>query len=147
MAIAADAAILFAQRHAERAREMATRERDPARRAELERIAEVCDRVPAHAPRDFWEALQMYWFAHLAVITELNGWDAFSPGHLDQHLEPFYDGGSTKARSRGSSAKELLACFFVKFNNQPAPPKVGVTDEESATYTDFAEHRPWWSAP
>ena len=47
-------------------------------------------RVPAHAPRDFWEALQAYWFVHLGVITELNTWDSFSPGRLDQHLYPFY---------------------------------------------------------
>ena len=57
------------------------------------RIAEVCSHVPAHAPRDFWEALQYYWFVHLGVTTELNTWDAFSPGHLDQHLYPFYQRG------------------------------------------------------
>jgi formate C-acetyltransferase len=139
MAIAADAAILFANRHAERAREMALGERDSARKAELRRIAEVCEWVPAHAPRDFWEALQTYWFVHLAVITELNGWDAFSPGHLDQHLEPFYRKGIEDGTLTREQAKELLACLFVKFNNQPAPPKVGVTNAESATYTDFAD--------
>ncbi len=139
MAIAADAAILFAERHAARAREMASVELDPARRAELERIAAVCERVPARAPRDFWEALQMYWFTHLAVITELNGWDAFSPGHLDQHLEPFYRDGLEKGTLTREQAKELLGCLFVKFNNQLAPPKVGVTNAESATYTDFAD--------
>ena len=70
----------FAERHAELAAHQAAEEPDAARRAELERIADVCRRVPAHAPRDFHEALQMYWFCHLAVITELNGWDAYSPG-------------------------------------------------------------------
>ncbi len=93
MDIVADAAILFADRHADKADEMAASEADPERRAELERIAEVCRQVPAHAPRDFWEALQTYWFVHLGVITELNGWDAFNPGHLDQHLEPFFERG------------------------------------------------------
>ena len=68
-------------------------EADPQRKAELERIAEVCARVPAHAPRDFWEALQYYWFVHLGVTTELNTWDAFCPGRLDQHLYPFYQQG------------------------------------------------------
>ena len=135
---AADAAILFAGRHAELARRLGEQESDPGRRAELERIAAVCGRVPAWAPRDFWEALQMYWFCHLAVITELNGWDAFSPGHLDQHLEPFYRRGLADGSLTRESAKELLECFFVKFNNHPAPPKVGVTAAESGTYTDFA---------
>ena len=109
-----------------------------ARRAELLKIADVCRRVPAHAPRDFHEALQSYWFCHLAVITELNGWDSFSPGHLDQHLLPFYQQGLADGTLTRESARELLECFFIKFNNHPAPPKVGVTAAESGTYTDFA---------
>ncbi len=138
MDIAAEAVILFAERHAALAREKAAAEQNPVRRAELERIAAVCTRVPAEAPRDFHEALQMYWFCHLAVITELNGWDAFSPGHLDQHLEPFYTQGLADGTLTHESARELLECFFVKFNNHLAPPKVGVTAAESGTYTDFA---------
>ncbi len=138
MEIAADAVIHYAERHAELAKGLAKKERNAKRRKELEKIANVCSRVPAHAPRDFWEALQCYWFIHLGVISELNPWDAFNPGRLDQHLYPFYtkdleDGTLTKEQ-----AKELLQTFWVKFNNQPAPPKVGVTAEESCTYTDFA---------
>jgi len=136
--IACDAVMLFARRHAERARELAGRESGPGRRAELEKIAAVCSRVPAHAPRDFHEALQYYWFCHLAVITELNGWDSFNPGHLDQHLQPFFERGLADGTLTRSSARELLECLFVKFNNHPAPPKVGVTAAESGTYTDFA---------
>lgn len=138
MDIAADAAIVFAERYAALAAVMADRESDPDRRKELALIHRICSRVPAHAPQNFHEALQMYWFCHLAVITELNGWDAFNPGHLDQHLEPFYTRGLTDGTLTRSKAKELLECFFVKFNNHPAPPKVGVTAAESGTYTDFA---------
>jgi formate C-acetyltransferase len=82
--------------------------------------------------------LQYYWFCHLGVVTELNGWDAFNPGHLDQHLLPFYERGLADGSLSRESAKELVEAFFVKFNNHPAPPKVGVTAEESGTYTDFA---------
>jgi formate C-acetyltransferase len=138
MDIAADAIILFAERHAEKAEQIAAAENDPQRCAELRRIAEVCRRVPAHAPQDFWEALQAYWFVHLGVITELNGWDAYNPGHLDQHLEPFFSTGVDDGSLDRETAKELLGCLWVKFNNHPAPPKVGVTAEESGTYTDFA---------
>jgi len=138
MLIACDAVTLFAGRHAALARQKAAAEADPARRAELEKIAEVCTRVPAHAPQDFHEALQHYWFCHLAVITELNGWDSFSPGHLDQHLLPFYRKGLAEGALTHEHARELLEAFFVKFNNHPAPPKVGVTAAESGTYTDFA---------
>lgn len=138
MDISCDAVILFAGRHAELAERLAVQEQDVQRRLELLRIAEVCRHVPAHAPRDFHEALQAYWFCHLAIITELNGWDSMSPGHLDQHLLPFYDNGLAEEALTRESARELLECFFVKFNNHPSPPKVGVTAAESGTYTDFA---------
>ena len=105
----------------------------------MERIAEVCSHVPAHAPRDFHEALQAYWFVHLGVTSELNPWDAFCPGKLDQHLIPFYRKGIEQGTLTHAQAEELLQCFWIKFNNQPAPPKVGVTAEESNTYTDFAQ--------
>jgi len=138
MAICCDALALFAERHAQLAVEMASRAVDPIRRRELERIAAACRQVPAREPRDFAEALQHYWFCHLGVITELNGWDAFNPGHLDQHLSPFYERGLADGSLTEAGARELLECFFVKFNNHPAPPKVGVTAAESGTYTDFA---------
>jgi trans-4-hydroxy-L-proline dehydratase len=139
MAICADALMRFAQRHAELARQLARQEPDPQRKAELERIAEVCDWVPAHAPRGFWEALQYYWFVHLGVTNELNPWDAFCPGKLDQHLLPFYQAGIEQGTLSREEAEELLQCLWIKFNNQPAPPKVGVTAAESSTYTDFAQ--------
>jgi len=138
MRIAAEAIIVYALRHAERVEARAADEKDPQRRTELERIARNCRHVPAHAPRDFWEALQYYWFVHLGVIIELNPWDSFNPGRLDQHLLPFYRSGLGDGSLTEDAARELLQAFWVKFNNQPAPPKVGVTAEESGTYTDFA---------
>jgi len=139
MRICAQALIRYAGRHAEHAAELAREETDPVRRAELERIASVCAHVPAHAPRDFWEALQYYWFVHLGVTIELNPWDAFNPGRLDQHLYPFYQKGLAEGALTREGAEELLHCFWCKFNNQPAPPKVGVTAAESGTYTDFCQ--------
>ncbi len=133
MHIAASALMRFAGRYAALAEEQAATEPDSQRRAELKKIAQVCRNVPAHAPTDLHEALQYYWFVHLGVTTELNTWDAFCPGKLDQHLLPFYD------PARRGEAEELLHCFWIKFNNQPAPPKVGVTAAESGTYTDFAQ--------
>jgi formate C-acetyltransferase len=138
MGIAAEAVIRFAGRHAHAARRLAQAEANPSRRTELLRIADVCTRVPAEAPRTFWEALQAYWFVHLGVITELNTWDSFNPGRLDQHLFPFYARERAAGTLTDAQARELLQCFWIKFNNQPAPPKVGVTAAESGTYTDFA---------
>ncbi len=139
MLICADALIIFARRHADKALALARKETDPQRKAELEQIADVCSHVPAHAPRHYWDALQYYWFVHLGVTTELNPWDSFNPGRLDQHLYPFYRNGLDEGTLTPEQARELLECFWVKFNNQPAPPKVGVTAAESSTYTDFAQ--------
>lgn len=137
MAVSCDAAILFAERHAQLAEEMAAKESNPQRKAELLKIADVCHWVPAHAPRDLWEAIQMYWFVHLGTVTELNGWDSMNPGHIDQHLYPFYKKGVEEGTLDRDKAKELISCLWIKFNNQPAPPKVGVTALESGTYNDF----------
>jgi formate C-acetyltransferase len=161
MEISCDAVILFAERHAQLAEKMAgitnpgVREeerseianhgqRDIAnhgqqsmRRAELLKIAEVCRWVPANAPRNLWEAIQMYWFVHLGTITELNGWDAMNPGHFDQHLAPFYEKDLADGTLTREEAKELISCFWIKVNNHPAPPKVGITARESGTYNDF----------
>ena len=138
MEIAADAMIAYAERHSKALGELAKKEKNPKRRKELARMAKICAYVPAHAPRDFWEALQYYWFVHVGVISELNPWDAFNPGRLDQHLHHFYENGLKEGTLTEEQAEELLQAFWIKFNNQPAPPKVGVTAEESNTYTDFA---------
>ena len=135
MRICAAALVRFGERYADEARRQAQSQNDPQRRAELEKIVEVCTQIPGHAPRDFHEALQYYWFVHLGVTTELNTWDSFCPGHLDRHLAPFHNLTSQEK----NNDQELLQCFWVKFNNQPAPPKVGVTAAESGTYTDFAQ--------
>ncbi len=137
MDITADAIIIFAERHAQEAKHLATKELDPIRKRELEKISTVCSYIPARAPRTLWEALQHYWFIHLGVITEFNTWDSFNPGRLDQHLYPFYRKDMDDGNLTREEAIELLQAFWVKFNNQPAPPKVGVTAEESNTYTDF----------
>ena len=152
MDISCDAAILFAERHALLAERMAadlqkeleSKADDSVRRRaidrrikELRKIAEVCRWVPANAPRNLHEALQMYWFVHLGTITELNGWDAMNPGHLDQHLAPFYEKEIAEGTLTRDEAKELVSCFWIKVNNHPAPPKVGITARESGTYNDF----------
>ena len=137
MAISCDAVILFAERHAELAENLAINETDPKRATELRKISAVCHWVPANAPRNFWEAIQMYWFVHLGTITELNGWDAMNPGHFDQHLAPFYNSEISEGRLTREEAKELISCFWIKVNNHPAPPKVGITARESGTYNDF----------
>jgi formate C-acetyltransferase len=138
MKLACEAIIILGERYAAYARELAEKETDAKRKAELLQIAANCDVVPAHKPQTYWQAIQMYWFVHLGVTTELNPWDAYSPGRLDQHLNPFYEKDVDAGTLDDEKALELLECLWVKFNNQPAPPKVGITLKESSTYTDFA---------
>jgi pyruvate formate-lyase/glycerol dehydratase family glycyl radical enzyme len=137
MNIACDAIIMYANRYADKLEMLAKKEKDPLRSKELLKMAAICRKIPANAPETVHEMLQHYWFIHLGVITELNPWDSFNPGRLDQHLYRVY----VKEKELGTLADEelfdLLGCFWVKFNNHPAPPKMGVTASESSTYTDF----------
>lgn len=138
MEIVCDAMIMYAGRHADKLEELAASEADPKRKSELKQMAEVCRWVPAHAPRTVQEALQHYWFIHLGVVTELNPWDSFNPGRLDQSLYPLYEKQIREGSATKEDIYEVLESFWVKFNNHPSPPKVGVTAEESNTYTDFS---------
>ena len=138
MKIAAKSMIDYAKRNADFLFSLANQETDKQKKSELENLANICLKVPAHKPETFHEALQYYWFVHLGVISELNPWDSFNPGRLDQHLYPFYKNDLEKGLLTKKEAIEILQSFWVKFNNHPAPPKIGVTALESNTYTDFS---------
>ena len=137
MKIAAEAMIMYAERNADLLRDLAGQTQDAHWRSELLQMEQVCRKVPAYAPETMHEALQYYWFVHIGVISELNPWDSFNPGRLDQHLLPFYERDLAEGRLTEASARELLQAFWIKFNNHPSPPKMGVTAQESSTYTDF----------
>ena len=130
--------MILAERYAKYAEKLAGACTEEKRKAELLQIAENCRVVPAHKPKTYWQAIQMYWFVHLGVTSELNPWDSYSPGRLEQHLIRFYRKDVDDGILDDDKAKELLECLWIKFNNQPAPPKVGITLKESSTYTDFA---------
>ncbi|GAQ24829.1 trans-4-hydroxy-L-proline dehydratase [Tepidanaerobacter syntrophicus] len=139
MDIAAEAMLIYARRYKEKLEKMAEEEQNPERKKELLEMARICSRVPAHAPTTFWEALQHYWFIHVGIVYETNPWDSYNPGRFDQHLFPFYKKDVEEGRLTRERAKELLEAFWIKVNNQPAVPKVGVTAEESFTYNDFTK--------
>ncbi|MEI8224306.1 MAG: trans-4-hydroxy-L-proline dehydratase [Bacteroidota bacterium] len=137
MDIACDTIIMYANRHADELEKLAANEKNSDRKNELLKMAAVCRKVPANAPETVHEMLQHYWFIHLGVITELNPWDSFNPGRLDQHLYPVYKKEMEAGSLSTDELYDLLCCFWVKFNNHPSPPKMGVTASESNTYTDF----------
>jgi len=138
MQVTAETMIMFAERYAKKLEELAMSEKSNVRKSELIEMARICRKVPANKPETLHEALQYYWFVHLGVITELNPWDSFNPGRLDQHFLPYYQSGLQNRTLTKSKTIELLSCLWIKFNNHPSPPKMGVTAQESNTYTDFA---------
>ncbi len=111
--IACRGAIRFATRYAEEAERQAIKEVDPLRRAELERIAEVCRQVPRRPSRNFWEAVQAAWFVHLITQIESNG-HSFSMGRFDQYTYPFYRDDLAAGRLTEEEALELLQCLWLK---------------------------------
>jgi pyruvate formate-lyase/glycerol dehydratase family glycyl radical enzyme len=135
MSICCDAAIRFAERHAEEAERLAAVESDPVRRAELEQVAEICRRVPAHPARTFHEALQSFWFVHLILNLETNSY-AIGPGRFDQYIYPYYRADTDAGQLTQEQAWELLACLWIKFNELTVV-KEGGTAKASTTYNDF----------
>ena len=113
--ISAHAAILYAARYAKLARETAASCSDSRRRAELERIAANCERVPAKGARDFYEACQSFWFVQQLLQIESSG-HSVSPGRFDQYMYPYY----RKSREAGMTreeAQEYMDCVWVKLND------------------------------
>ena len=140
MAISCDAIIIYGQRYAAYARELAEKEKNPQRKEELLWIADNCDVVPANKPETFAQALQMYWFVHIGITTELNTWDAFSPGKLDQYLYPFYKKEVAQGDLNYDKARELLECFWIKFNNQPCTSKSRYNIKRKRNIYRFCEY-------
>ena len=94
---------------------MAEKETDIQRKAELERIAEMCDWVPANPARSFYEALQSVWFTFITLMIE--GWGpGISFGRPDQYLYPFYKKDIEEGRITKEEARELIALFYIKMN-------------------------------
>jgi formate C-acetyltransferase len=109
------AAITFAKRHAELARESAAEETNSARKQELGRIAEICERVPENPARNFYEAVQSLRFMHLLLNMEGAGFHDV-PGRLDQYFFPFYERDIREGKLTVQEAAEILACFWLKLN-------------------------------
>ena len=112
--IVSEAASAFGRRYAQKAEEMVKTEKDPKRKAELVKIAEVCNKVPAKPAGNFWEALQAVWFINLIVQLESNG-VSISPGRMDQYLFPYYKKDIEEGILTRTEALELLDTLYVKF--------------------------------
>jgi formate C-acetyltransferase len=133
--LACEAVVAFARRHAAVVRDLASAERDAARRAELVRMADTCERVPAAPARGFHEALQAMWFTHLVLNLETDG-HAFGPGRFDQYLHPHYRHSIETGALTGAQAQELLDLMWVKFDEITLAKDSGEA-ETSSSYPEF----------
>ena len=111
-----EAAIIYAHRYALLAREMAAKENDTARRAELEQIARNCDNVPENGATSFYEACQSFWFIQMLLQTESSG-HSISPGWFDQYMYPYFKADLDKGAITREFAQELMDCIWVKLND------------------------------
>jgi pyruvate formate-lyase/glycerol dehydratase family glycyl radical enzyme len=135
VAAGCQAMIDFAGRYAAEARRLAAEERDARRRHELERIADVCDRVPANPARSFHEALQAFWFTQLVLNLETDG-HAISPGRFDQYMYPFYRQSMDTGELTQDGAQELLDLLWVKLDEITVAKDSGES-ETSSSYPEF----------
>lgn len=107
------AVITYANRFAALARKMA--EKEPERKAELLRIAENCERVPAEPARDYWEALQFIYFVQMTIRLEGNALGV-SLGRMDKYLYPYYQADVEAQKLDYPAALELMECFYLKLS-------------------------------
>ncbi len=114
--LAMQASSEIGSRFAAEARALAGTESDAARKAELLKMAEVCDQVPAHPARTFYEALQSVWFIHIMLGWEVGFHGGQSVGRADQYLYPFYENDLQEGRLTQEQAQELIDCWFMRFS-------------------------------
>ncbi|MBP3895952.1 MAG: pyruvate formate lyase family protein, partial [Mogibacterium sp.] len=115
MVLIADGMITLGRRYSDKASEMAAEEKDPARRAELEEIADICSRIPEQPPKTFREAVQFVWFVQLGGIIAENPL-AWNPGRFDQYMYPYYKADLDAGLIDYDTALELVECLWLKYS-------------------------------
>lgn len=114
--ISCEAVIRYAKRYAGLARQMAVKETDTVRKAELLQIAQNCTNVPERGARTFWEACQSFWFVQQLLQLESSG-HSISPGRFDQYMYPYFKEDLDKGVITREAAQELIDCIWVKLND------------------------------
>ncbi len=113
MIIVCDAIMIWAKRHADLARKQAAECTDSVRKAELLRIADICEHVPAYPARNFREAMQSQWFVQMFSRIEQKASAIISNGRMDQYLYPYYEADLKSGAITSEEARELLECMWV----------------------------------
>ncbi|MBI9091262.1 MAG: choline trimethylamine-lyase [Desulfobacterium sp.] len=127
--------MIYAKRLSDYACELAAKETNPQRKAELEKISAVNARVPAHKPETFWEAIQAVWTIESLLVVEENQ-TGMSIGRVDQYMYPFFKADLDAGRMTEYEAFDLAGCMLVKMSEM-----MWITSEEGAKY--FAGYQPF----
>ncbi|MDA8227673.1 MAG: formate acetyltransferase [Desulfitobacterium hafniense] len=128
----------YAKRYATKAREMASIETDPKRKAELEVIAQNCEWVPAHPARNFWEAMQCQWFVQTAYKLEQPTVGVISLGRFDQYMYPTFIKDLKAGVIDEERALELMECMWFKIASY-VPFNVTATNNYFEGYCHFEQ--------
>jgi formate C-acetyltransferase len=126
------AAIHYANRYADLCSQLAAKESNAARKAELTQIAANCRHVPEHPATTWWEACQSFWFVQLILQIESSG-HSISPGRFDQYMYPFLAADTSISHD---FAQELLDNIWIKFNDLNKT-RDDVSDQAFAGYALF----------
>lgn len=127
--------MIYSKRLSDYAMELANKEHDPKRKAELQQISRNCARVPAHKPSTFWEAIQAVWTVESLLVVEENQ-TGMSIGRVDQYMYPFYRDDIDSGRMNDYQAFELAGCMLVKMSEM-----MWVTSEGGSKF--FAGYQPF----
>lgn len=131
----AEGVMIYAKRMSQYAAELAAKETDPRRKAELLRISEVNARVPAHKPSTFWEAIQAVWTIESLLVVEENQ-TGMSIGRVDQYMYPFYRADIDSGRMTEYEAFDLAGCMLIKMSEM-----MWITSEGGSKF--FAGYQPF----
>ena len=131
----AEGVMVYAKRLSQHAADLAAKETNPKRKAELLKISEVNARVPAHAPSTFWEAIQAVWTVESLLVVEENQ-TGMSIGRVDQYMYPFYRADIDAGRMTEYEAFDLAGCMLVKMSEM-----MWITSEGGSKF--FAGYQPF----
>lgn len=131
----AEGVMIYAKRLSDYACELAAKETDPKRKAELEKISAINARVPAHKPETFWEAIQAVWTVESLLVVEENQ-TGMSIGRVDQYMYPFFQADLEAGRMTEYEAFDLAGCMLVKMSEM-----MWITSEDASKF--FAGYQPF----
>ena len=127
--------MIYAKRMSDYAAQLAAKEADPKRKAELLKISEVNARVPAHKPSTFWEAIQAVWTIESLLVVEENQ-TGMSIGRVDQYMYPFFKADLEAGRMTEYEAFDLAGCMLIKMSEM-----MWITSEGGSKF--FAGYQPF----